>query len=250
VIGHRGAAGLAPENTCAALELALAEGAEALEFDVQLSADGIPVLMHDPSLDRTTLASGLLRERTASELGALDAGYHFTLDQGGSYPWRGRGLGVPSLAEVLRRFPEVPLLIELKTVGVAEPVRRVLQEHGARERVVLASFLEAALAPFRAAGFHTGASRKGILALWLRSKLGWGAPGGSDQIYAVPDYYRDRVHVPTPAFIRSARRAGRPVHVWTVNDPARAAWLWRRGVSGIITNFPAVILAERSRVFS
>jgi glycerophosphoryl diester phosphodiesterase len=250
VIGHRGASGLAPENTRAALELALAQGADALEFDVQCSADGVPVLMHDKSLDRTTAASGLLCERTAAELGALDAGHHFTLDHGGSFPWRGRSLGVPTLAEVLQAFPGVPVLIELKSVDVAEPVRRVLLEHGARERAVLASFLELALAPFREGGFHTGACRNGILTLWLRSKIGLGAPAGPDEIYAVPDRYREKVHVPTASFIRGARRAGRPVHVWTVNDPARAAWLWRRGASGIITNFPALMLEERKQVFS
>lgn len=249
VIGHRGASALAPENTCESLELAGSQGAEALEFDVHLAADGTPVLMHDEHLDRTTAGTGLLRDRTATELSALDAGYHFTLDAGLTFPWRDRGICIPTLAQVLERFPTVPLLIELKTVEVAEPVRRLLLQYQALNRAVLASFLDAALAPFRQEGFHLGASRRQILDLWLRSKLGLRAPSGPEQMYAVPDRYRDKLLVPTPRFIRAARRAGRPVHVWTVDDPARAAQLWRQGVSGIITNFPALILAERNRLF-
>jgi glycerophosphoryl diester phosphodiesterase len=249
VIGHRGASGGAPENTRQALELALAQGADALEFDVHLSSDGTPVLMHDPLLDRTTGASGPLRTRTAAELAALDAGYHWSSDAGASFPWRGRGLGVPSLAEVLEHFPKTPLLIELKAVEAAGPVHRVLQEHEATRRVVLASFLDAALVPFRQAGFATGASKRGNLSLWLRAKLGLGAPAGPDRLYAVPERHRNWV-VPTARFVRAARRAGRPVHVWTVNDPARAVELWRRGVSGIITDFPEVMVAVRNRVVS
>jgi len=249
IIGHRGACGMAPENTLASLELAVAQGADALEFDLHLSSDGIPVVAHDPSLDRVTAFKGWIRERTAAELAGMDAGYRFTLDGGRSFPWRDRGQGIPALAEVLRRFPAVPLLLELKTVEVAEPARQVLEENDAKPQVVVASFLEAALEPLRKTGFHTGASRRGILALWLRSKVGLGASGPADSVYAVPDRYRERLLVPTASFIRAAREAGRPVHVWTVDDLARAAALWQQGVSGIVTNYPARLLAERNRLY-
>lgn len=247
VIAHRGASGLAPENTLEAFELGLAQGAEALELDVQLAGCGTPVVLHDPSLDRTTSETGMLRTRTAADLARCDAGFRFTPD-GTTFPWRGRGIRVPTLALVLERFPTTPLLIELKTVEVADPVRRLLLRHGAATRVVLASFLDAALAPFRTAPFATSASRRSILRLWLRSRFGLRATG-PDRVYSVPEHYRERIRVPTPAFIRAARRAGCPVHVWTVNDPLRAGRLWQLGVSGIITNFPALVLAERTRRF-
>lgn len=251
VIGHRGAAGLAPENTIPSLELALAQGAAALEFDVRLAADGVPVLMHDPTLDRTTDVTGPVSQRGSPELATIDAGYRFTGDRGSSFPWRGRGAGVPSLQEVLERFPATPLLIELKTVEVAEPALRVLSESGGRDRVVLASFLEVALVPFRKAGFATGASRRGIARLWLFSLVRLGGPGptGQDRVFAVPDRYKDLIPVPTSGFIRAARRTGRPVHVWTVDDPKRAERLWWRGVAGIITNFPGRLVAEKKRLF-
>jgi glycerophosphoryl diester phosphodiesterase len=248
VVGHRGAAGSAPENTLAALDFAVADGAEALEFDVRVAADGVPVLLHDPLLDRTTDASGPLAGRSSADLATLDAGYRFS-PEGGAFPWRARGAGVPSLREVLERYPFTPLLVELKVVEAAEPVRRLLLEHGAEDRTIIASFLEGALRPFRDAAIPTAASRRGITALWLRTLVGLRASRIPDRVYAVPDRYRDRLHVPTPRFIRAAQRAGYPVHVWTVDDPARAAVLWRRGACGMITNFPGRLLAERNRLF-
>ena len=247
IIAHRGASGVAPENTIEAFELGLNQGADALEFDVHLAACGTPVVIHDPTLGRTTSATGPVRLRTAAELARCDAGFRFTTD-GIGFPWRDRGVRVATLAEVLKRFPPVPLLIELKTVEVAEPARQVLLEHGAAGRVVLASFLHAALQPFRGGPFATSASRRSNLACWLRSWTGLRATG-TDQAYSVPERFWKRIPVPTRAFIRAASRSGRPVHVWTVNDPARAAELWRNGVSGIISNFPALMVAERARVF-
>ncbi len=249
VVGHRGASGAAPENTLASLDLAVAERAEALEFDVRLTADGVPVLLHDPLLDRTTDRTGPARERTSAELAAVDAGFRFTPDGGASFPWRGRGCGIPTLREVLERYPHTPILLELKTVEAAHPVRRLLEELEAEEHTIVASFLEPALAPFRAAAVRTAASRAGIRSLWLRSLVGWAAPRLPDRVYAVPDRYKDRLHVPTERFIHAARAAGYPVHVWTVDDPDRARLLWSRGACGMITNFPARLLAERNRLF-
>lgn len=245
VIAHRGASGLAPENTLAALELAIEQGADALEFDVRLAACDTPVLAHDATLDRTTAWQGQVRRRTAADLAECDAGYWFTSD-GTTYPWRGRGICVPSLAQVLARFPTTPLLIELKSVEAARPVRQVLLEHGAAGRVMVASFLDEALVPFRDGGFLTSASRRGILRLWLASWVGL-VVRPEDRAYSVPERYKDRVPVPTRAFVRAARHGGCPVHVWTVNDPRRAAAYWRQGVSGIITNFPALMVAERGQ---
>jgi glycerophosphoryl diester phosphodiesterase len=249
VVGHRGAAGSAPENTLAALDAAVGEGAEALEFDVRLAADGVPVLLHDPLLDRTTDRTGPVGERTSEELAAADAGYRFSPDGGATFPWRGRGGGVPSLREVLERYPFTPFLLELKTVAAAEPVRRLLVELGAEDRTIVASFLERALLPFREGAIPTAASRRRIASLWLRARLGLPAPRIPDRVYAVPDRYRDRLHVPTVRFIEAARRAGYPVHVWTVDDPARAALLWGSGACGMITNYPRRLLAERNRLF-
>ena len=104
IYAHRGGCALGPENTIAAFDLGLAAGADGLELDVRLSADGIPVVVHDATLDRTTDASGPVSARTAEELARVDAGCRFTDDAGG-FPFRGRGIGVPALVDVLRRYP-------------------------------------------------------------------------------------------------------------------------------------------------
>ncbi len=243
VIAHRGASGEAPENTLVALKLAIEQGAEALEFDIRLAACGTPVLLHDALLDRTTSWTGPVSAHSAAELANCDAGHRFSPDKR-NFPWRARGLGVSSLAQVLAELPGVPLLIELKTVEVALPALEVLRRHGAAPRVMIASFLDAAIVPFRGQGFLTSASRRGIFRLWAGSKVGLKIPG-KDQAYSVPERFKGTLPVPTPAFVRAARRLGCPVHVWTVDDPERARDLWQIGVSGIVTNFPGRILAAK-----
>lgn len=248
VIGHRGAARLVPENTLDSMQHAVGLGVDALEFDVRISADAVPIVLHDPTLNRTTDRAGPVGSVPLSEIADADAGYRF--DPGGRsrFPWRGRGLRIPTVAQVLERFPAIPLLIELKTAEAAEPLRRLLGSMGAEGRVVIASFLEEALRPFlQEKGWRTGASRRGIIPLWLRSRIGFGRASGRYSVYAVPDFYNDRVHVPTARFVRMARAAGCPVHVWTVDESARAGVLWDQGVAGIISNRPDLILPERNR---
>jgi glycerophosphoryl diester phosphodiesterase len=232
VIAHRGASGLRPENTLAAFELARTLGADGLEFDLQLSADGVPVVHHDPTLERTTNLRGPVNHRTAAELARADAG-------GGEH--------VPTLAVVLEATGDLPLLIELKTPGIAGPLVAAIRRAGAEGRVALASFHPAALAPLRGSGLPLGATRPEIARAWAAAALGWPAGDVAWQFYAVPDRYRDRLKVPTRRFVARARRQGCPVHVWTVDEPARAVALWRDGVAGIVTNRPDLILAARDR---
>ena len=245
VIGHRGASGLAPENTLQSFALALEQGADALEFDVRLTADGVPVVLHDPTLGRTCDRNEPLEALSAAALAEADAGYHFSAG-GASRPFRGRRIGIPRVADVLEQFPETPLLIEVKEVRAARPLAGLIRERGAAGRVVVASFLEEALQPFyEAPAIPTGASRQGILRLWLAAMTGFPAPRARYRAYAVPDRFRDRIHVPTARFIRAARRARCPVHVWTVDDPERARYLWEQGAAGVITNFPAEMVQKR-----
>lgn len=248
VIGHRGASGLAPENTLASFDLALEQGAEAFEFDVRLAADGVPVVCHDPTLERTTDLDGAVEARTSEELSRADAGAKFTLD-GREFPYRGTGIGIPSLRAVLDRYPRTPFLIELKEARAVEAVRRELMAAGAVGRAVVASFVPDAVEGFFDAPFVAGASRREITDLWWRSWLGLEPRPTAVRLYAVPDRYQGWLPVPTARFVRAARRLGRPVHVWTVNDPATAHRVWDRGAAGVITNFPARLLAERNRRF-
>ena len=112
VIGHRGAAGSHPENTLASFAAALEQGAQVLESDIHVSADGVPVLVHDPELDRVTDGKGRVRDWTLEALRELDAGHHF-LDAAGEPSERGRGHRLPTLEEAFATFPDVRFNLEL-----------------------------------------------------------------------------------------------------------------------------------------
>jgi glycerophosphoryl diester phosphodiesterase len=139
---------------------------------------------------------------------------------------------------VLERYPDTPLLIELKEIEAQEPVRDELLRAGAADRVVVASFLHRALDLFRRPPFLVGASRRDIVALKLDSLVRRVPRDRRVVAYAVPYSYKNRIRVPTPRLLAAANQLQRPVHVWTVDDPGLARDLWRMGVAGVISNFP------------
>jgi glycerophosphoryl diester phosphodiesterase len=135
----------------------------------------------------------------------------------------------------------VPILIEVKEPAVAAATRRAILEAGAASRVVLASADHAALESFRAPPFLRGASGADIARLYFPTMLGV-PPAALDAVaYSVPLRWRG-LTVPTRRVVSAAARRGRPVHVWTVDDPSTAVDLWRRGVAGIVTNRPGRIV--------
>jgi glycerophosphoryl diester phosphodiesterase len=244
VIAHRGASGSAPENTLPAFDLAVRQGADAIELDVRLSADGVPIVIHDPNLDRTTDRRGPTGALRLNDLREIDAGARFTLDRGRTFPFRAAGVRIPTLTEVLRGFPDLPVLVEVKEVSAQEAVRRVILEEKAVERCVLASEHHAALQIFREPPFAVAASGAEIAALYWAVLLRRVPPSLPYRTLSVPVRHRG-LPVPTRGFVAAARRLGCPVHVWTVNDPSLARRLWSRGVAGIVTNLPDRIRAAR-----
>ncbi len=240
MIAHRGASGSAPENTLEAFELAVRQGADAFELDVRPTSDGVPVVLHDATLDRTTGGQGPVRALSLAELREVDAGARFTLDGGRSFPFRAADVRIPTLSEVLRRFPDMPVLLEIKEVAGQEAVRQVLLEEQAVERCVLASEHHAALQLFREPPFALAASGAEIGALYRAVLLRRVPASVPYRTLSVPVRHRG-LPVPTRAFVAAARGLGCPVHVWTVNDAATALMLWGRGVAGMVTDVPDVI---------
>jgi glycerophosphoryl diester phosphodiesterase len=237
VFAHRGGCALGPENTLKAFDLGLAAGADGLELDVHLSADGVVVVHHDETLDRTTRDSGPLAARTAVELARVDAG---------------DSEGIPSLGEVLRRFPGVPVIIEMKvdTAAMGEAVVRVVEEAGAVHRVCLAGFgsrsVRAARARLPAAA--SSASHLEVRMALYRSWVGWPArhlPYGGFQVPETAQGHR----IVSPRFIAHAHRSNLKVQVWTVDEEADMRRLLEWGVDALISNRPDLAVRVRNEMF-
>jgi glycerophosphoryl diester phosphodiesterase len=255
VYAHRGGAKLRPENTLAAFDNGLTLGADGLELDVRLSKDGDVVVHHDEWLDRTTDASGPVAHRTAAELAGVDAGYRFhSGDDRHPHPFRGAGIGVPRFAEVLERYPGIPLIVELK-VGSEELARKTVElvlAGGALERVALGSFSGEALRAARRLerGVRTGAGREETRWALYRSWVGWPLGRPAYQEFQVPEK-SGATRVVSRRFVEHAHRAGVAVKVWTVDEEADMTRLLNWGVDGLISDRPdvaaAVVSARASR---
>jgi glycerophosphoryl diester phosphodiesterase len=246
IVAHRGNSAFAPEDTLEALLQGVALGADAVEFDVRLSRDGHVVVMHDAMVDRTTDGAGAVASLSLAELKRLDAGHRFTRDGGRTFPWRGRGITVPTLDEVLAALPSVPFILEVKTAGASAETRRVLERHGAESRCIVGSFDADALAPFRNTRFATSASSVEVARLYRRALFPGGPKRLPYQALCIPPSFRG-LPLPIRRFAKMGRAAGVPTHVWTVDDPRRAARFWAGGVNAILSNDPGAILTSVGR---
>ncbi len=222
VFAHRGGSKIGPENTIAAFDRGLAAGADGLELDVHLSSDGIVCVHHDAVLNRTTRATGPLKDRTASELAELD---------------------VPPLRAVLARYPTVGIIIELKQSGphLAEAVVDEVRRAGATDRVCLGSFSVTALRAARAAAptIATSGARFEVRMALYRSWCGFSPGRVPYQAFQVPET-SGSTRVVSPRFVQLAHKAGIAVQVWTVDEPEDIRRLLDWGVDGIISDRPDV----------
>lgn len=237
VIAHRGNRVRAAENTVDALRQAMELGADALEFDVRISRDGVPVLMHDPSVDRTTNGTGLVGHLTFAELHALDAS-------------RSRHAGaqacpVPALEEALDAFREIPLVIEVKELAAAEATADFVRRFGAQDRVVVGSAETSVMRWFYRSGLHCCASMHDAVR-WIPHIVTGTTPAPPPfEVLSITPAFRG-IPIPVSGLARVARRVGVPTQVWTINSPAQAQRLWKLGIAGIVTDDPALMLRARN----
>ena len=247
VIGHRGNRAHAPENTLESFAQAVAAGADAIEFDVRISLDGVPVVIHDPSVLRTTLAAGEIASMTFAELRELDTGAYFTPDNGATFPYREKGHRISSFDEVLEAFPSIPMIIEVKTTASAPAVRRSIEAQGAEDRVIVDSLETGAMKVFADSRIATGGTRADAIRGMTELMLGLPVTPFAFDALCLPTSYRG-LPVPVERFARAAKKQGRVLHVWTINDPAVAIRLWEKGVQGIITDDPALMIKTRAKI--
>ena len=247
VFAHRGGSALAPENTLAAFEMGLHVGADGLELDVHLAADGVPVVVHDATLDRTTDATGPVASRTSAELAHVDAAWRFAGPRG-DFPFRGQGLGVPRLREVLTRHRGVPIIIEMKidSEAMAARVADDIRAAGAEETVCAAGYGSASAATMRRIlpGVATSASHAEVRLSVYRSWGGWPVKRPPFGGYQVPEY-AGRVRIVSPRFIRHAHAAGLDVQVWTVDAETDMERFLAWGADALISNRPDLAVTVR-----
>lgn len=230
VVAHRGASALAPEHTIAAYELAVEAGADALELDIRLSADGQAVVIHDATLDRTTDATGPVHERTLQQLKRLDAGAWF----GHAF----RGQRIQTLTEVLERFRDrARFVIELKGgsdfyPGIEERVLTFLQIYEVLDRTLLLSFDHLALRKLKDLDRDV---RLGALVVGrLLDPAALAPPGLLDAVCL-------EAELTTGREVELLRKAGLEVYVWVVNDPLTAKRFAAWGATGVITDHPDLL---------
>jgi glycerophosphoryl diester phosphodiesterase len=240
---HRGGAALAPENTLVAFQNGLSFGANAFELDVHQTRDGEIVVIHDDTLDRTTDGSGRVSGLSLADLRQFDAGYRYTADAGATYPFRGRGVTIPTLAEVYARFPTTRVNVEIKedNPNTEERLWRVIQSHQAEDRTLVGSFLVAPLLRFRALSQGRVATsgsmselRAFVIAAYTRASQLLRPAYDAVQ---VSETYRG-VPIVTPTTVRAAHGLGLAMHVWTVDDRASMERLLGYGVDGLMSDQP------------
>jgi glycerophosphoryl diester phosphodiesterase len=254
IYAHRGGAALRPENTLVAFDHGLSCGADGLELDVHLSRDGLVVVHHDDTLERTTGDAGRIGDRTADELSRVDAGFTFRAPDAGDngFPYRGQGIGIPRLSEVLSRYASTRFIIELKTSD-PELAHRTIDEiraASALDRVTLGSFYWRVLNAARAyePRIPTGASQEETRWALYRSWMRWPLGRTAYREFQVPERMGVNTIV-TPRFIAHAHRAGLPVKIWTVNTEPDIRRLLGWDADAIISDRPDIAVPVARQFF-
>lgn len=233
------------EAFAAAVEM----GYSHIETDLHITSDGVLVCVHDDTVDRTTDGSGPVSSLTLGDLRRLDAGYRHGTKAG--FPFRGKGVAVPSFEEALSSFPETRFVVDLKADGLAGPLAELLGRTGAHHRLIVGAFSDERLDEFRVVTNGRVATSTGstLSRMWvLASRVGRHG-GGDASALQLPTQIRG-VKVVDGKLIGAAHDAGLQVHVWTVNRRDDMAQLLDMGVDGLVTDRPDVLkglLEERGQ---
>jgi len=252
IIAHRGASAHAPENTLAAFQMALNAGADGVEFDVQLALNGVPVVIHDETLERTGLKVGSVSDLTAKQLGRIDVGSWFNKKHRKRAKPEFAGETIPTLAQVLSLLKDFRglIYIELKPHEadyreLSKAVCDAIRDSPLLPQIIVKSFKLAAIPEVRhhLPEVQTAALFEPTIMDFLRRRkqiLAIAREFGADQI---------SIHysLVTRKLVALATSAGMPVTIWTTDDPKWVKRSEKRGIRALITNDPAKLLAVRDR---
>lgn len=251
VIAHQGGDGVWPGETMLAYQSATELGADVLEMDIHITADGELILMHDETVDRTTDGTGEIETMTLADLKKLDAAYDWTPDEGQTYPYRGKGVTVATLKEVFEAFPEMRMTIEIKktNASMAKPFCDLIREYNMQDNILAASFHDERLKEFRKecpeVATSSAKNETTVFVLLTKSFLG-GFYSPKFHSLQVPEE-SGGITVMTPSFVRAAHARNLAVEPWTINDEETMREFIEWGVDGIITDRPDILLKVLGR---
>ena len=238
VLAHQGGDGLAPSNTLLAFERSVTMGADVLELDLHTSSDGELVVIHDDTLDRTTSGAGPVNALTLAEIKALDAGYHWSPERlGESFPYRDRGITVPTLKEVFEAFPDTRINLEIKQTdpSIVNQSCALIREYGRETSVLMSAFYDDALAEFRRicpeVATSAGPNEVRLAYILHRLYLSRLYTPQADA-FQIPQY-QGALHLAKQRFIGELARKNVRVQVWTINETADMERLLDAGVQGL-----------------
>ncbi len=245
IVGHRGAPRQRPENTLPSFELAVEEGVDAIELDVHLTADGQLAVIHDANLDRTTDLTGEVAQMSMDAVRAADAGYRFQTDEG-AFPYRGQGLRVPTLPEVLEWLPDgLGLVVELKVDSAADATVAALRDSPVLQSglATVISFDERAIERVREldAVLPTG------LLLVPSDKAERVMPWAVEHRHQGVHPWEGDLGLDPMPLIAQASAFGLRLGCYVVNDPQRMQHLAATGLWGFVTDVPDVARAALGR---
>ena len=238
-IAHRGGKRVAPEETLAAFQDAVDTGVDVLEMDLHATSDGVVVCMHDATVDRTTDGTGRIKDMTFDQLRELDAGFWFTTDGGQSYPYRGQGIVVPTLEEVLDAFGDLYFATEIKqsNPSIVDAVLGVLERTGTASRVIVAAGDDNVIAEVREKNpevFTSFAAGEMLTFTTLEAQ--------DERTYRPPaGFLHPPWEVSDAEFMARARRFDLRVHAWTVDDRPTMERLIDLDIDGIMTDDPGLL---------
>ncbi len=246
VFAHRGGGGLFPESTLEAFKYSAKIGVDVLELDVHSTADGTLVVMHDERVDRTTNGNGRVSEMTLPELKKLDAGYQFTPDDGKTFPYRRKGIAIPTLQEIFDSFPEMTFNIEPKQAepSVTKPLCEMIRARKMTEKVIVGSFRQAAIDEFReeCPEVATAATPSEVSEFLAMYKMGLGESYSPPmEVLQIPEKVGS-LQIVSKDFIKTAGKLNLKVHVWTINETDDMQRLLEMKVDGIMTDYPDRLL--------
>jgi glycerophosphoryl diester phosphodiesterase len=250
VIAHQGGEGIWPSNTMYAFERAVKMGADMLDMDINMTQDGVLVVIHDDSVDRTTDGQGKVKDLSLEQVQKLDAGWYWPQESTESdpHPFRGQGIRIPTLEEVFKAFPKTPMTIEIKQdePSIARPFCELLRKYDMTDKVIIPSFIERAVIEFRAAcpEVMTAMTESEVRNLIFLGDLSGRAPQA--RALQVPTT-AGPIQVVTPGFVSFATGRGLVVQPWTINDEVEMRSLIRMGVHGINTDRPDLLMKVLGR---